>query len=196
MTKSIYLAGKISKGDWRHKIIKGLRGTFAGTCGGRCDATPMAQWPVLPGAVFGLDYTGPYFVSDDHGCFHGHNSHGMGAEFDEMDEDSGERTPGYVYGSDFPSRQSAVVDWCMDAIKRSDIVFAWLECTTCYGTLAEIGYARALNKTIWLAGTNKEWKEKDIWFACNMADDMFLDEWLVPDVAIQMFLRKYNHIAC
>ena len=34
-----------------------------------------------------------------------------------------------------------VVQRCMDAIERADLVYAWLDDITAFGTLAEIGYA-------------------------------------------------------
>jgi Nucleoside 2-deoxyribosyltransferase len=175
MAKGIYLAGKISRYDWRHDIVKGLRNVYSGDCEG--DFTGIGTpdtWTALPKAVFGLDYMGPYFISDDHGCCHGADSHGAAA----------------IPGHNGNSRQSEVTRWCTNAIERSDIIFAWLEDTTCYGTLVELGYAKALGKTIWIAGIDARWIDSDLWFACNLADEVYFEEWLNPSIAIQILLAK------
>lgn len=195
--KSIYLAGKISHGDWRHGIVKNLREQFSGDCSGEiCSGGYLHkngntwvpgrapdEWPVLPNAVFGLDYTGPYFVSDDHGCCHGDDSHGAAADHDGLYDGPHNSDP----------RRGNVIKWCLDAIWRSDIVFAWIDDTTCYGTLAEIGYAKALEKIILIAGTNRQWEHTDLWFACNMANETLFEEWLTPAIAIQIFMAKQLH---
>jgi nucleoside 2-deoxyribosyltransferase len=51
----IYLAGKISRTDWRHELVTGLDDTLA------C-ADFSSGWPVLEKAIYGTDdYTGPFF---------------------------------------------------------------------------------------------------------------------------------------
>lgn len=136
---SIYLAGKIGKNDWRHDIV-GLRGAWADNNTGE---SPTDAWPVLgKGVARTFDYTGPYFISDDHGCAHGDNSHGCGDE-------------GGICGGAWPSTpRSDLVRRCLDAIDRSDIVFAWLDDPTAYGTLVEIGYAVARKKLV-IIGTSE-----------------------------------------
>jgi nucleoside 2-deoxyribosyltransferase len=37
------------------------------------------------------------------------------------------------------------------AIQRADLVFAWIDSPDCYGTILEIGYARAMNKVVVVA---------------------------------------------
>lgn len=63
----IYLAGKISKNDWRHTLVPALRGHRH-----------------EDGHIEMLDhvYTGPFFVGCDHGCYHGPNTHGAMARQD------------------------------------------------------------------------------------------------------------------
>jgi hypothetical protein len=66
-------------------------------------------------------------------------------------------------------------------IKRADILFAWLEDVTCYGSLVEIGIARAFDKEIWIGwphgmATIRDNKitsyepKRDLWFAQSLAD--------------------------
>jgi hypothetical protein len=59
----VYLAGKIRKDCWRHKLVTGLR---------------EHHWSLghLPQDHF--TYVGPFFVGCDHGCYHQSNSHGNG----------------------------------------------------------------------------------------------------------------------
>jgi hypothetical protein len=62
---TLYLAGKIGKNDWRHKLIPGLRDHEWGTGAINTEA---------------FSYVGPFFVSCDHGCRHWPNLHGAVGE--------------------------------------------------------------------------------------------------------------------
>ena len=68
----VYLAGKISKNDWRHQLIAGLRNH---------------SWEDGPLTQSGFTYVGPFFISCDHGGFHGPNTHGMRPRQDLFDKD-------------------------------------------------------------------------------------------------------------
>lgn len=141
MNQRVYLAGKIAKGDWRHALVPRLRSQLV-------DLEPYGDWPVLPGAIRGtFDYVGPFFVACDHGCWHGPQSHGMGAEGD---------AEGMGSGSVF-ERRRFVAKRCLEAIGRADIVFGWLDTLDAYGTLVEIGFALALKKTVLLGFATEEW---------------------------------------
>jgi hypothetical protein len=165
----IYLAGKVGQNDWRHDLVPGLRGL-----GDLYESIPnVERFPVLEGAVLGKhDYTGPYFVSCDHSCYHGRTSHGVGAwndgesEVEFADEGAEEWDDYRGCGPDGPHRDR-VVALCLDAIRRSDLVFAWIDRDDCFGTLAELGYARAYGRTVWIAGP-KPFRE--LWFVYEMAD--------------------------
>jgi very-short-patch-repair endonuclease len=112
-------------------VVDGLRGAW-----GSEGIEPAPAWPVLRNAIGGyFDYTGPYFASDDHGCFHGPTSHGCAECMDGYDT--------------LPRK--LVVKCCLSAIARSDLIFAWIEDPTAHGTLAELGYAHALGKKILIA---------------------------------------------
>jgi hypothetical protein len=52
-------------------------------------------------------------------------------------------------------------------IDRADFFFAWIDDLTCYGTLAEIGYARAKYVFVAIGGPTLF---DDLWFAYQMAD--------------------------
>ncbi|MFI9174886.1 DUF559 domain-containing protein [Streptomyces lincolnensis] len=170
---SIYLAGKIGPSDWRHDLIGyQLRGAWEVD-----DDNPSEPWPVLKRSVLGVfDYVGPYFVSDDHSCGHGPNTHGCGNDG---------CVPCFTFGN-LPKR-TQVRELCLAAIDTADIVFAWLDDLTAYGTLVEIGYAKGRGKPIviaapempgtygWLSDADEvgmgiaDSATNDLWFAFSCA---------------------------
>ncbi|MFF5971107.1 nucleoside 2-deoxyribosyltransferase [Streptomyces sp. NPDC012769] len=193
---SIYLAGKIGPGDWRHDLIGyQLRGAWAVD-----DEHPSEPWPVLKRSVLGLfDYVGPYFVSDDHGCGHGPSTHGCG-------NDGAVRC--FTY-ENLPKRNQ-VRELCLSAIDTADIVFAWLDDLTAYGTLVEIGYAKGRGKTVviaapetpqtfgWLSGADGAGIEiadsatNDLWFAFSCASSTIAAA--SPLEALKEVARLYPHL--
>lgn len=142
--KSVYLAGKISKNDWRHDATD-LRGAW-----GSDGSDPDPTWPTGHALMNGaFEYTGPFFM----GCDHGPGTHGCGEDH-----------VGVEFAYPAPGR-AGVLRLCLDAIRRSDIVFVWLDDPTAYGSLVELGYAKALGKEIIVAapelpGTFRWRKEK------------------------------------
>jgi len=120
---SIYLAGKISKNDWRPFVDYSDYDYYE----------PLPDWEEVDASFQGLRVTGPFFMSCDHGCAHGNGSHAS------------------IVGCSGEEGESRRRTWrrCVEAIKRADIFFAWLDDdTTAFGTLVEIGYAKALGKRI------------------------------------------------
>jgi len=57
----------------------------------------------------------------------------------------------------------------MQTIRNAEVFFAWIEDETCFGTLAEFGYAKALDKKI-IVGVKKSVNLKNIWFTLALAD--------------------------
>jgi hypothetical protein len=57
----VYLAGKIYKDCWRHRLVSNLR---------------QHTWQDRPLHQENFDYNGPFFVGCDHGCYHQPSSHG------------------------------------------------------------------------------------------------------------------------
>jgi very-short-patch-repair endonuclease len=164
---AIYLADKISRHDWRHDLVGNDISVLEAS----------DDWPDLPMAQFpGLVYVGPYFCSGaGHGLTHVPNAHGFvegiyGASPTQRPDD----------------RQLVLEGRCLDALRRADLVFAWLDDTTAYGTLVEIGYAKALGKTI-VIGIAKGFDASDLWFAVGLAEWM-LPEAISPAVALRMFV--------
>lgn len=147
---NIYLAGKIEKNDWRHEIFRNLRNSqyYRGNGNFKDKMT-----------VDGFLYNGPYFLSCDHGCYHGPNNHGRGVV-----------TAGCGEVGD---RSRDVLNKCLQWIETSDIVFVWLDSTDAYGTISEIGYAKALKKPIFIAMDEKFMNRpfsKDTWFIQTMSN--------------------------
>lgn len=173
----IYAAGKIRKNDWRHEIV------HLGESPEDLEHPEMTPWPdempinSLPGAT----YLGPHFLSDDHGCYHGPNLHGVAA---------GGRACGAAYAG---LTRPEVVKRCLSAIERCTHVFAWIENTSAFGSLVEIGYARALGKQVHVYLLDEQPDLVDLWFAGQIATAC---TWVSsPSVAWQDFgvrLRRFQ----
>lgn len=132
--KNIYMAGKISLGiptnDWRRTIY---------------DYYPYENLP-LPGFH---TYVGPYPISvGGHGIRMIPCTHGLGGYETENDGDAD-------YSAEDDIDKNYVVDRCFAGIDQCDILFAWIDTMDCYGTLAEIGYAKAMNKQILIGFSEK-----------------------------------------
>ena len=183
-TLKIYLAGKIHKNDWRQHLISpdlmlavekdssAFNGPISavyplGSChtGEEENVLPsFRRWPILSNALFGRhDYVGPYFISCDHGCYHSQNGHGVTCGVTE--EEHGELR---YLGKVSPTVRETILRLCLQAITAADIVFAWIDECTAYGTLAEIGYAVALRKIVWIASP-KDFQ--DLWLTYTMAEE-------------------------
>lgn len=173
----VYLAGKISHGDWRNE--------FVATIDDVCDEPAYdCNWPVLKNAVAGcIDYTGPFFMNMNyggHGQCHGRNTHGNGLSSFDM------KNGGYLDNRVFVHKK------CLNAVRSSDVVIVRLE-PECYGTMVEVGYAMAFGKRIYISFEclpyADEWHENDFWFAsCRTmrADTVGIAiDFLVSEVELQ-----------
>jgi hypothetical protein len=177
----VYLAGKISRDDWRQDLIPDIEIEAL-------DEEHHKTWPILNKAILGKhDYVGPYFIGGNHGSFHSNNSHGVGASSSKKDL----REFGGVSVKE-------VVRLCFQAIDQANMVFAWLDSPSAYGTLVEIGYAKAAGKTI-VIGMPREFQYGgDMWFAQTMAD--LVVEAISPTDALAIALpraarRKKNQLS-
>jgi hypothetical protein len=150
----IYLAGKVRKGCWRHSVVDGMSDPLSKEVGHTCsnahdddELSEMSRgltFPVMRNAIFGAhDYVGPYFISCDHGCWHGPDGHGLNG---------------------LP--QPDIVGMCLAGVMRADLVFAWVDTLDCYGTIAEVGFARGQGKKVVIAGPEQY---RDMWFLYKMA---------------------------
>jgi hypothetical protein len=156
-----YLAGKIAHTDWRNTIVSGLREGFNGD-------KPKA--PILMQSIDGLHhYTGPFFLGCDHGCGHVSGHHGChvnnctsssASDLDYLKSCS----TGCPHDMALSGRQIAFSN-AMNGIEQCDVLFAWIESHAVFGTLAEIGFAFARQKKIWISFVQEM---DDLWFAAQM----------------------------
>lgn len=209
----IYLAGKVGANDWRHGVVSGLRDAFPQSGGWPYTDDPApGRFPVLERAILGEhDYVGPFFVSCDHGGFHYDRSHGVGAWDEAVDRPDFTARIREEWGMthdeastadpiaccaipvDNLLKRSVVIDMCLDAIRRADVVFAWIDDPTCYGTIYELGYARGIGKPVCVIGQEEF---RDLWFATSAADYSDFtpfDDW-TPDEALRLWLNKDSPI--
>ena|SRR5215472_17231012 len=155
----IYLAGKISKGDWRHKVMSASVDHIS-----KSFEEWNRPWSSRRAKCLNHDYVGPFFTSDDHGCSHsvGRGVHG--------------NADASCFISDENAVQQFILRECLSAISTADLVFAWLDELDAYGTYAELGYARAKSVLTvigvgeWLRRRSDGWKQ--LWFVARMADHM------------------------
>lgn len=167
---SVYLAGKISKSGWREQLApyRDLLQVDAPT------ADELANLSI--DFNDGLTVTGPFFISCDHGCYHGEGKHGVGAVQDVHNIHHFNEWAGCC--GEFYSRDD-VFAICKKQIERAEIVFAFIDCRDCYGTLGEIGYAYALGKDVIILFSDKDIK-RDMWFINKMQRNTGIasDEWI------------------
>ncbi len=133
--KNIYLAGKVSKNDWRHSIVPDLReSVYDWDEDFGCCAQPNLSYAKLNLVINNkLKYIGPIMVGDDHGCFHGETMHGA-----------------ILKHNPTPEARHLLFLANQKALHRADIVVAYIESLDCYGTLVELGFAHANNIPIHL----------------------------------------------
>lgn len=180
---TFYFAGKVRKHCWRERLL-GEHVVYPDDCGSAvCGGPPpdeIGTWPILERVIFEEHhYAGPYFVSCDHGCFHGDDTHGVNADRNYGDHNS-------------LNNSHLVVEACLNAIQRADVVFAWIDQLDCYGTITELGYAAALRKPIWACGPRSF---RDMWFPLELADNLYYSHmfnWSRPEAALREFLEHYR----
>jgi len=201
--RKIYLAGKVTKNCWRHKIVDGLRGKD-------WDDGPLPCAVYIDGESF--DYTGPFFVSCDHGCYHGEGTHGvLGMNATEEVDGIKEEVP---WISTCGSGDEKLEEWeiidnhgcrlgcegqlfvvrkCMQAIDQANVVMAWIDTSDCFGTLYELGRARDGTTEVWIAFKTIQLREA-MWFAATdaYASGVFDD----PISAMISFHRETSRVRC
>lgn len=160
-TKKVYLAGKIRSNGWRESIIhmRNEENLFGGEYP-KSKLIEMFKHGYLP-CITDYVITGPFFLACDHSCYHGEGSHGVGVNKEGC---------GTAYGDNFTEEE--VIDVCKYQIEHSDIIFAFINDDTCYGSLFELGYAKSLGKKIIVVFDTTK-RQKDMWFIANNADCVF-----------------------
>ena len=168
---AVYLAGRIAKNDWRHDICN-LRGVMDDQYGTWEAAREPHRVPVKPEFLTGGGPThvcGPYFISCDHGGFHGEGTHGvgLGAGGDESCCEPPEIELG-LRAHDYALTR------CMTSLHDADVVFVWAgpDFEQAHGTHTEIGAAYALGKPIYVVATDASLRKvrRETWFPMEMAN--------------------------
>lgn len=132
----------------------------------------------------GIAYAGPHLIDPD---APGHGR-GFGAAVGHVDD------------------RRELVNACLQQIKDADIVMALLYDDEAYGTLVEIGYAKALGKPVWVAA-GPFFDSDEHWFALQLADkvvgvdgayhamaEMF--PWPSPEIAKTSALLRQEETKC
>ena len=129
----IYFAGKIAPHDWREQIVG--RDIELGYD----EENIFNPQYIVPLSAF--NYCGPFYVRCDHCCAHGTANHGAGATGDKAGCISN------FFGNEI-STPVRVFEINRRRIKNADIVFAYINETSCHGTLIELGMAAEQGKAI------------------------------------------------
>ncbi len=75
--KSVYLAGKIARNDWRHRIVEdGNKSVHSKLRNHSFEENGPYLNFTFSDKLF--RYVGPFFVACDHSCYHGRTTHGVG----------------------------------------------------------------------------------------------------------------------
>jgi nucleoside 2-deoxyribosyltransferase len=151
---AIYLAGKISQNGWRSHLVDCRGLTHPDETRALFDENYHVKHD-------GFIYGGPFFISCEHGCAHGPNSHGVAATGDSP----------CLFG--VPEQQRRVYEINKKRLLRADYIFAHIETADCYGTFVELGMAAAQGKPIFIAwhGDVPEQVRKDLWYPEMTAND-------------------------
>jgi len=166
----IYLAGKITDDNWRDTIVNGLVETLTNA---KWYEPGPSEWPILKASIFDeFDYVGPYCQNLDH-----HGECGTGFHGEPPFEG---HTPSHGL--------SYVADDCLSAIRKADLVFAWLDSRDAHGTYAEIGIARALGKIIVVSGPVYM---PELWFIYALCHQRLHAE--TPRVALHKSIWDWRH---
>lgn len=82
--------------------------------------------------------------------------------------------PWYIDRSNHGLEIDHVAGRCMGWVRDSGAVFAWISALDAHGTFAEIGYAKALGKPLFVAFDRdriSEDQEREVWFIRQLADE-------------------------
>lgn len=149
--KKVYLAGKITPNGWRQSIFD-MRNNFGDYEYSNREAMVNTEFKYNEN----IKITGPWFLSCDHSCYHGERNHGVGIHSN-------------CSGGVGPFTGKEVTEICRYQIGAADILFAYINDDTCYGTLAEIGYAKGKGKKI-VTIFDCEARKKNMWFISKLSD--------------------------
>jgi hypothetical protein len=169
VVKRIYLAGKVTRTTWRDEIFlpgrelkPGRPNESAWSGENHCaiEAESLdGKWvdspdclPLPDGRL--LTLTGPYWKKIDEDVAGGHATIRFNTDGGPDDDDWSESEQAHSYvllednhgtPCDKPEELTALREMIVRTIRRSDLVFAWVDSLDCFGTLYELGIAHGMN---------------------------------------------------
>ncbi|SCM82360.1 hypothetical protein KL86SPO_50131 [uncultured Sporomusa sp.] len=181
---NIYFAGKVVPAkDWRFGFSSDWRSEILGKDVGKY--RPIKQ----VGKYYPIDkyfsYAGPYFSP----C----GEHFSGGGFHGMNDWDYVVTTGGVAGPECPEQlpifeladhvKKSTFSRCKSNIKSADWIFCWINSMDCFGTLVELGMAKAYDKKIFI-GIDSKINSRELWFALHTADKVVtsnnpLEAWML-----------------
>lgn len=174
--RSVYLAGKITQDNWRDEIIDNWSSERDCMASRKVVDSCGWEWGVVKNLIPAghgsmLDYCGPWWSDMGQGGGHGESNqcgfpHAYGGELqwahgeplDLCDPDS----------LDTKERQGIVARQVLQAVKKCDLLFAWINTDDCFGTIFEIGLAQGFGKCIVVASP-PEYDDANTWLARQFA---------------------------
>lgn len=153
----VYLAGKVTNNNWREAVYndkitvveKGHRSRIKGET---IDSDSYDEYYDSEYDAGDFIVTGPHSIGCDHGCYH-----------------LGKHAAAEVDWENLKLTKDDVISACCHQIDKSNVLFAYIDSCDCCGTIAEIGYAKAKGKYIFILFKNKRLKKK-LWFVDSMAN--------------------------
>jgi hypothetical protein len=138
----VYFAGKIGQNDWRHPIVPRLRDALY-------EHGPFDAGPYI--------YNGPFFVACDHGCHHGPTTHGV------LPPSNRSGDPCFQPSEHAQPERREVARRALEGVRKSQLVFAYIDALDCVGTMMEIGIAVQMRKPVALC-IDTRIDEGEFWF--------------------------------
>lgn len=190
----IYMAGKIENpiSDWRLNI-----------------------YPHYPEPHYDLPgfhtYVGPYPMYENSNDLQVKYTHGLYSK-KIINESNHDINQNVIYQSTDNFYPDMIVQKCLDGINQCDILFAWINSMDCFGTIAEIGYAKASGKKVFVglyedlevpvskftdySRPHNICESHDLWFIEWMSD-RFIRSWSPRHAFEQFFVQlpeQFNKI--
>lgn len=172
---SVYLAGKISGADWRSELVPDW--------GSECDGGGMEDflWEVqpnivaVPGKQKKLALTGPHWRKTEETWGHGnvvqmageHRSAGLDPQY------IGDMTENDLAAPELiASGKQSLAAAISSAIAAADLIFAWIDCLDCYGTIFELGFAKPYREKRIVVAMPEAIETREIWLPITFADQV------------------------
>lgn len=170
---SIYLAGRVTRDDWRSVVVPGLSRRVMQW------EDSLEPWAIMERSIEGFaDYSGPFpmnlGIDPNHGWTTGEPtrlSHG----FKTAGTCSGCHASTCYCDDPYPGLRDHVARECLRRLALATHVFAFLNRSDSTGSIAEIGYAKALGLPIEVFFSTRK-LANNMWFLGEMAARVGIDD--------------------